>query len=220
LTVQGAGDPLLVLNYTGTSTNYHPALWFQQDGNPGAGFVWWDQTKGCLNLGTLDTNPILSAEGNGRVQVGGVVIDGKAGDILLLGEDCAEEFDVAEGSAAEPGMVMVLDAEGALRPGKQVYDRRVAGVISGAGDLRPALRLGSQLERAGHMPLALTGKVFCRVDADLGPVEVGDLPTTSSTQGHAMKASDSAKAFGAVLGKALAPLKSGRGLIPILVALQ
>jgi hypothetical protein len=35
-----------------------------------------------------------------------------------------------------------------------------------------------------------------------------------------MKAVDTARAFGAVIGKALRPLKEGQGLIPILIALQ
>jgi hypothetical protein len=35
-----------------------------------------------------------------------------------------------------------------------------------------------------------------------------------------MKANDRDRAFGAVLGKALRPLANGRGLIPVLVALQ
>jgi hypothetical protein len=35
-----------------------------------------------------------------------------------------------------------------------------------------------------------------------------------------MKATDPARAFGGVLGKALAPLRRGRGLLPILVTLQ
>ncbi len=35
-----------------------------------------------------------------------------------------------------------------------------------------------------------------------------------------MKATDPAKAFGAVLGKALRAVENGRGYIPILVALQ
>jgi hypothetical protein len=52
------------------------------------------------------------------------------------------------------------------------------------------------------------------------PIEVGDLLTTSSCSGHAMKASDPFRAFGAVIGKALRPLASGRGKIPVLVALQ
>jgi hypothetical protein len=62
--------------------------------------------------------------------------------------------------------------------------------------------------------------VYCKVDAQLSRVEVGSLLTTSSTPGHAMKATDKDRAFGAVIGKALAGLESGRGLIPILVALQ
>jgi hypothetical protein len=58
------------------------------------------------------------------------------------------------------------------------------------------------------------------VDARYSPIEVGDLLTTSPTLGHAMKATDSQKAFGSVIGKALSPLVAGQGLIPILIALQ
>ena len=72
----------------------------------------------------------------------------------------------------------------------------------------------------GRAPVALCGKVFCKVVADDGAIAVGDLLTTSGTPGHAMKAADAARAFGAVIGKALAPLKAGRGMVPILVALQ
>jgi hypothetical protein len=70
------------------------------------------------------------------------------------------------------------------------------------------------------MPVALLGKVYCRVDAECGAIEIGDLLATSPTPGHAMKASDPARAFGAVLGKALRAVESGRAFIPILVALQ
>jgi hypothetical protein len=58
------------------------------------------------------------------------------------------------------------------------------------------------------------------VDAQYSAVETGDLLTTSPTPGHAMKAHDQAKAFGAVIGKALRPLAAGQSLIPILIALQ
>lgn len=64
------------------------------------------------------------------------------------------------------------------------------------------------------------GKVYCKVDARYAPVEVGDLLTTSPTAGHAMKADDPFKAFGAVIGKALRPLAAGQEMIPILIALQ
>jgi hypothetical protein len=58
------------------------------------------------------------------------------------------------------------------------------------------------------------------VDTRFGSIDVGDLLTTSPNPGHAMKASDPLKAFGAVIGKALRPLNEGQGLIPILIALQ
>jgi hypothetical protein len=70
------------------------------------------------------------------------------------------------------------------------------------------------------MPLALVGKVYCKVDADPAPIAIGDLLTTSTRPGHGMKAANSDLAFGAVIGKALRPLRSGQGMIPILVALQ
>ena len=149
-----------------------------------------------------------------------IVLDGKAGDIVLANADCAEEFDIAETEDVEPGTVMVLDQEGQLEKSKEAYDRRVAGVITGAGDYTPGIILGRQCSQHKRMPVALVGKAYCKVDAQYAPIEVGDLLTTSSTAGHAMKADDPQKAFGAVLGKALRPLQQGRGLIPILIALQ
>jgi hypothetical protein len=143
------------------------------------------------------------------------------GDIQLTGADCAEEFDL-EGSpaAVEPGSVMVIGSAGGLKPCEQAYDRRVAGVISGAGDYRPGIILHKGPDHEQRVPVALTGKVFCKVDATFGAVEVGDLLTTSPISGHAMKASDSSRAFGAILGKALQPMSAGQGLLPVLVALQ
>jgi hypothetical protein len=141
-------------------------------------------------------------------------------DVSLGGGDCAEDFDVALVAAAEPGTVMCLDAEGNLRPCSSDYNKKVAGVISGAGSYRPGLVLDRREGASDRAPLALIGKVYCKVDADRFPIEVGDLLTTSSTPGHAMKAEDPMKSFGAVLGKALQRIASGRALIPILVALQ
>jgi hypothetical protein len=142
-------------------------------------------------------------------------------DVSLTGGDCAEDFDVVDDdNGVEPGTVMVIDNEGALQPSAKAYDRRVAGVISGAGECKPGIVLNKRPTSGNRKPVALVGRVYCKVDADYSPVDVGDLLTTSSTPGHAMKAVDSLKAFGAVIGKALAPLREGLGLIPILVALQ
>ncbi|ASC72321.1 uncharacterized protein XM38_032780 [Halomicronema hongdechloris C2206] len=61
---------------------------------------------------------------------------------------------------------------------------------------------------------------YCKVDADIAPIEVGDLLTTSPTKGHAQKVLHPEKAMGTVLGKALATLFKGKGKIPVLVMLQ
>ena len=142
------------------------------------------------------------------------------GDIRLANADCAEEFDMAHAAGVEPGTVVVLDDAGQLAASTRAYDRRVAGVVSGAGEYQPGIVLDRRDTGAIRQPVALLGKVFCRVDAEFQPIEVGDLLTTSPTPGHAMAAHDPGKAFGAVIGKALKPLPSGRGLIPILVSLQ
>jgi len=115
---------------------------------------------------------------------------------------------------------MILDDSGGVRVSDKAYDRRVAGVISGAGGYKPAVILDRQTTGNDRRPLALMGKVYCRVDATDAPIAIGDLLTTSSTPGHAMKAVNPTQAFGAVIGKALRPLAGGRGLVPILVALQ
>jgi hypothetical protein len=147
-------------------------------------------------------------------------LDAAKGDIVFFNADCAEEFELANAVSADPGTVLVLDDESVVRPTESAYDRRVVGVVSGAGGLQPALVLDKKSDSRNRVPVALIGKVFCKVDAGFGAVGVGDLLTTATTPGHAMKASDPVKAFGAVLGKALRPLHEGRGLIPVLVALQ
>ena len=149
---------------------------------------------------------------------GNVVV---TGDITLANAaDCAEDFDISAESSAEPGTVMVLNDESTLQECFRPYDKRVAGVISGAGNYKPGLVLDKQPSQGNRQPIALLGKVFCKVDAQFGAIEVGDLLTTSPTPGHAMKISDPINAFGAVIGKALRPLTNSRGLIPILIALQ
>jgi hypothetical protein len=166
---------------------------------------------GNVGIGTQTPSAALDVTGDIRV----------SGDVVLAnGADCAEDF-AAESTDIGPGTVVVLSDDSTLRESCQGYDCRVAGVVSGAGDLRPGLRLNHQDNRDSyHVPVALIGRVACKVDAGPEPIAVGDLLTTADTPGHAMKATDRDRAFGAILGKAMAPLDSGRGLIPVLVALQ
>lgn len=147
-------------------------------------------------------------------------LNGETGDIILQNADCAEDFEVENIDRAEPGTVMVIGDNSRLRVSYTAYDRCVAGVVAGAGTYRPGIVLGRTNGLTNALPIALVGRVFCKVDAEHGAVRIGDLLTTSPSPGCAMKAADPVKAFGAIIGKALQPWREGIGLIPILVALQ
>jgi hypothetical protein len=69
-------------------------------------------------------------------------------------------------------------------------------------------------------PVALSGRVWVYCDANANPIKPGDLLTTSNVPGHAMKVRNYSRAQGAVIGKAMTGLKSGKGLVLVLVSLQ
>jgi hypothetical protein len=168
--------------------------------NTGGGYGLWAQAK-------------IAGYFSGDVQV--------TGDVILVNSsgDVAEDFDVEDSSVdTDPGTVLVIGAYGKLRAGTDPYDTRVAGVVSGAGELKSAIVLQRIKSSRHRSPIALVGKAFCKVDALFGSIHPGDLLTTSSTPGHAMKLVDHTRAAGAILGKALGGLEDGRGLIPILVS--
>jgi hypothetical protein len=182
--------------------------------------VWGEHKGAGIGVKAVSNTGIgLFAFSNGTAAIfqGDVEV---TGDIRLSNADCAEDFDIGLGVVVEPGSVMVLGENGALVPCQSAYDKRVAGVVSGAGDYRPGIVLDKQPSRLNRRPIALFGKVYCKVDARGGSIAAGDLLTTSSTPGHAMKAADPTRAPGAVIGKALRALDDGQGLIPLLIALQ
>lgn len=150
---------------------------------------------------------------------------------LTGGADFAENFEVnaapetgkVKTPKIEPGMVVSIDPvnPGKLRLSSRAYDRRVAGVISGAGGVTPGMVMGQEGTLAdGKHPVALSGRVYCLVDASRGAIKPGDLLTTSPTPGYAMKVTNPAKAQGAIIGKAMTGLKRGKGLVLALVTLQ
>jgi hypothetical protein len=168
--------------------------------------------RGDGNVGIGTSQPTEKLSVNGNVTV--------TGDVLLPGADCAEHFDLCGARSLEPGTVVIIDQVGAVRESGEAYDKKVAGVVSGAGEFRHAIVLDRRPSEEPRVPVALLGKVYCKVDARCSPIEVGDFLTTSPTPGHAMKALDPMRAMGSVIGKALRPLEAGQGMIPILIALQ
>lgn len=153
-----------------------------------------------------------------------LLADGRARcDVLEIagGSDLSEGFEINGG--AQPGQVVVIDAAnpGQLKASTTAYDKKVAGVVSGAGGIKTGMVMGQEGSIAhGKHPVALTGRVYVWCDASAGPIEPGDLLTTSDVPGHAMKATDDSRAHGATIGKAMTGLPSGRGLVLVLVNLQ
>jgi hypothetical protein len=176
-------------------------------------------------------------DGNGRIKTQVLQITG--------GSDFSEQFDIGPAATPSrevssqysgamggnetatvdpiPGMVVCIDSQ---NPGKLIvssaaYDRTVAGVISGAGGVKPGMLMGQAGSVAdGAHPVALSGRVFVLCDASTGSIQPGDLLTTSGTPGHAMKVADHAAAQGATIGKAMTSLAKGQnGLVLVLVNL-
>jgi len=193
-------------------------------------------TDATLVLGNSGSGPILKCFGNNS-SVDAFRIDNNGTAVTRVlqitgGSDLSEQFEVnstatasskAAPASMQPGMVVSIDAQ---NPGKlvvcsQAYDRKVAGIISGAGGIATGMLMGQHGSTAdGSTPVALAGRVYCLVDASHGAIEPGDLLTTSDARGHAMKVTDHAKAQGAIIGKAMTALASGRGLVLVLVTLQ
>ena len=119
-------------------------------------------------------------------------------------------------------MIVVIDPNnpGDLKISDKAYDRCVAGVVSGAGGIKPGLMITQEDVFDGTHHVALAGRVYGLCDASYGAVEPGDLLTTSPTPGYAMKVTDHDRAQGAILGKAMTRLEDGQGLVLILVTLQ
>ncbi len=140
------------------------------------------------------------------------------------GSDVAELFEVnAPKDAIVPGRLVSLDArdEGALVLSQKAYDPLVAGVISGANGIKPGILMGQDETIAnGDELVTITGRTYVTASNVNGDIKVGDLLTSSSIPGVAMKATKKRKMKGAVIGKAMTSLESPEGYVLVLIHLQ
>jgi hypothetical protein len=171
-----------------------------------------------LTKGDGSTSITLDADvsGEGRITTQVLQITG--------GSDLSEQFDIkAMHAELKAGMIVSIDPDqpGQLVTSTRAYDKTVAGIVSGAGGVKTGMLMGQRGTAAdGKHPVALTGRVYCWVDADQGAIRPGDLITTSDLPGYGMKVQDHQKAQGATIGKAMTKLENGRGLVLVLVSLQ
>ncbi|MGI9625487.1 MAG: hypothetical protein ACR2QM_01510 [Longimicrobiales bacterium] len=161
----------------------------------------------------------------GRGGDGGVTIRSRdgLGAILVNGRtahDLAEVFDLVGRADVTPGTVLsAANDRGELGLSRGAYDRRVVGVVSGAGGYVPGMILGSRDDGSTDLPVAINGQVFVRVSHAGGDIEPGDLLVASDMPGVAMRGSDEGRLTGAVIGKALEASREGDedGLVKMLV---
>jgi len=72
----------------------------------------------------------------------------------------------------------------------------------------------------GDVRLAISGRVPVKISNENGNIEVGDLLTTSSVEGHAMKCNNLNSCFGAIIGKALTASNEELGEVVMIVMLS
>ncbi len=151
------------------------------------------------------------------------------------GADFAEMMAVSSGATSvEAGDVMVIDplGERAIRKSSEARSTLVAGIYSTqpgflgserawdepSGDDIKTWTRKDLAERFDEIPMAVVGIVPCKVSAENGAIQPGDLLVTATIPGHAMREDDPKN--GTILGKALGSLGAGTGVIKVLVTLQ
>jgi hypothetical protein len=137
------------------------------------------------------------------------------------GADLAEPFPMSHGGIT-PGTVVSIDPAhpGQLQTSTVAYDRKVAGIVSGANGIQAGISMIDEAQLAPGENVALSGRVYVRANASAGEITPGDLLTTSDIPGEAMKAADHDRAQGSILGKAMTPLDATTGTVLVLVTLQ
>jgi hypothetical protein len=200
-------------------------------GNVGLGYYAGNSlTSGDNNIyignpgAATESNVIRIGNGQSTTYIAGTVQHLVCSSITISGgADLAEPFSItAPGQSVSAGEVVVIDDAhpGQLKLTDQPYDTRVAGVVSGANGINPGIQMHQEVLLDGSRNVALTGRVYVQADASNGAIKPGDLLTTSSIPGCAMRVSNHARAQGAILGKAMTALKGGRGMVLVLVTLQ
>lgn len=184
---------------------------------------------GAVGIGTTSPGATLEVNGNVKLTANSgasvTFADGTTQSTAYTGVSCggdfAESVDVTgDRRHYEPGDLLVIDPvhPGDVLKSATAYSTSVAGIYS----TKPGYvgrRIAGPTSSA-EVPMAIVGIVPTKVSAENGPVRPGDLLVTASLAGYAMKGTVRSRMLGAVVGKAMGSLKSGTGVVEVLVALQ
>jgi hypothetical protein len=164
---------------------------------------------------TIQINSDWGGSGRSRIVTDVLQING--------GSDLSENFNIeSEDLQPIPGMVVSISEEkiGSLEIARAAFDKKVAGIISGANGVDTGMLMGQKGSLAdGDFPVALTGRVYVYANNEAGEIVPGDMLTTSYQPGYAMKVTDHSRAQGAIIGKAMSKIDEN-GFVLVLVNLQ
>lgn len=134
------------------------------------------------------------------------------------GADFAEMVkSAAPESGMEPGDVLAISSE--VDRGAVLANQPNSTAVMGVYSSKPGF-IGSPTgaEEFDGVPVAIVGIVPVKVTSEGGMIHRGDLLTSSSMPGYAMKSTQFVP--GSILGKAMGELKSGVGTIDVLLMLR
>lgn len=181
----------------------------------------------ALMVGVVGNGDLIRACGNA---IGGracpdlrfrVTYDGQVtadGAFTGGGADFAEMVkSAAPESGMEPGDVLAISSE--VDRGAVLANQPNSTAVMGVYSSKPGF-IGSPTgaEEFDGVPVAIVGIVPVKVTSEGGMIHRGDLLTSSSMPGYAMKSTQFVP--GSILGKAMGELNSGVGVIDVLLMLR
>jgi hypothetical protein len=131
--------------------------------------------------GTIGASEFAKTGSNG---VGNIGSAASTFNVVFARATSALYADLAEMYASdcnyEPGTVVVFGGTAEITQSTESHDTRVAGVVS----TNPAFLMNSTINDSLELPVALTGRVPCRVQ---GPIRKGDLVVSGTEPGTAQQ---------------------------------
>lgn len=168
-----------------------------------------------ITAGLVSLSSITKTGSNG---VGNIGAAASTFNTVFAKATSAQYADVAERYQADceyaPGTVLIIGGSHEVTASTVSHDHRAAGVVSE----NPSYLMNSALDTVNSVAVALLGRVPCQV---VGPIDRGDLLTTSTVPGTAGRLDPAKYLPGCVIGKALQDYHSEQpGTIEIAVGVK
>ncbi|XDD52266.1 discoidin domain-containing protein [Leptospira sp. WS92.C1] len=176
-----------------------------------SGVALYATGKGIPSLGETGSGKAFFAEGESEFSGTVRISTGKNADCI------ARFFPVNSSDVISEGDILVMGEDGRLQKAKSANATHAIGVAVKSA----ALLFGGEAPTEGtHWLVAVSGVVTVNADASAYPIQPGNLLVTGLTGGHAVRVSAESLRPGSLFGKALTPLRGGRGQIQMLLCFQ